>query len=215
MTGDTEPDGTSGRKRSIPPFDPVAGMRAAADIQADGLRAASELLERMLGSDRESTGPRSRSPALDYTALVDAWAELLQRIAAGLAQPAQTAQPGTVTISVDSSGVGPPVRLTLEESENGGSAVAEVWLHNGTLSAVGPLALRCGQLTASDGTVFDGARVHFEPGEVEPLPPRSSRAVLVSLTATGSPRPGIYRGTIQADGAPRLWLPFEVAIGPC
>ncbi len=214
MMGDTEPDGTSGRKSSIPQFDPVAGMRAMADIQADGLRAASELLERMLGSDRESPAPRSPSPAPapDYTALVDAWADLLQRIAAGLAQPVQ---PGTVTIPVDSSGVGPPVRLTLDESERADSAVVEVWLHNGTFSAVGPLTLRCGQLTASDGTALDGARVRFEPGEVESLPPRSSRAVLVSLAATGSLRPGIYRGTIQADGAPKLWLPLEVAIAPC
>jgi hypothetical protein len=212
LTGNTEPDSASGRKRSIPPFDPVAGMRAAADIQADGLRAASELLERMLGSHRDSPGPRSRSPERDYTALVDAWADLLQRIAAGLAQPVQ---PGPVTIPVDSSGVGPPVRLALGESESAEDAAAEVWLHNGTSSAVGPLALRCGQLTAYDGSVLDGAQVGFEPGEIEPLPPRSSRAVLVSLAAAGSPRPGIYRGTIQAEGAPKLWLPLEVVIAPC
>jgi len=28
-------------------------------------------------------------------------------------------------------------------------------------------------------------------------------------------RAGTYRGMIQADGAPRLWLPLEVAIAPC
>ena len=172
----------------------------------------ASFFERMLGSDRDGPGPRPRSPERDYAALIDAWADLLQRIAAGLAQPVQS---GTVTISVDSSGVGPPVRLTLGESESAEGAVAEVWLHNGTLSAVGPLALRCGPLAASDGTVLDSAHVGFEPGEVESLPPRSSRAVLVSLAATGPLRPGIYRGTIQADGAPKLWLPFEVAIAPC
>ena len=75
-------------------------------------------------------------------------------------------------------------------------------------------SLRCGQLTASDGTVLDGATVCFEPGELELLPARSSRAVLVSLVA-GSPPPGIYRGMIQADGAPNLWVPFEVAIASC
>ncbi len=208
---DTEPDGASGRKRSVPPFDPVAGMRAVADIQADGLRAASELLERMLGSERDGPGPRPRPAERDYTALIDAWADLLQRIAAGLAQPVQTA---SVTIPVDSSGVGPPVRLTLEEPQSADGAVTEVWLHNGTLSPVGPLSLRCGQLTASDGTVLDGATVCFEPGELELLPARSSRAVLVSLVA-GSPPPGIYRGMIQADGAPNLWVPFEVAIASC
>ena len=221
--GDTEPDGkaadgseqddANARGRSIPLFDPVAGMRAMADIQADGLRAASELLERMLGHDREGLGPRDPTPASNYAPLVDAWADLLQRIAAGLTQPVQ---PGGVTVPVDSSGVGPPVRLSLEEyRREDDAAVAELWLHNGTPSAVGPLALRCGPLTASDGSVLEGAEVRFEPGKVARLPPRSSRGVLVSLAATGSPRSGVYRGTIQADGAPKLWLPVEVAIGPC
>ena len=45
------------------------------------------------------------------------------------------------------------------------------------------------------------------------LAPRSSRAVTVSL-ALDSPVPaaGTYRGTIQADGAPGLWLPLEVSV---
>jgi hypothetical protein len=209
---DAEPDGASGRKRSIPPFDPVAGMRAVADIQAEGLRAASELLERMLGSDRDGPGQGSPSPERDYRALVDAWADLLQRVAAGLAQPGQA---GAVTIPIDSSTVGAPVRLALDESNTTEGAVAEVWVHNGTPFAVGPLALRCGQRTAPDGTVLDRVHVGFEPDEIELLPPRSNRAVLVSVTATGMPRPGFYRGTIQADGAPKLWLPLEVAIAPC
>jgi hypothetical protein len=206
-------DGTRARKRSISPFDPVVGMRAIADIQADGLRAASELLDRMLGHDR--SGPRPHSPPeSSYTALVDAWTDLLQRLAAGLAQSVPSGD--STVVPLDSSGVGPPVRLSLDHSTSeAGAAVAEVWLHNGTLSPVGPLTLRCGPLTATDGTVLAGAEVRFEPGDVDRLPPRSSRAVLVSLAAIGSQRAGIYRGTIQADGAPRLWLPLEVVIEPC
>jgi len=199
------------RKRSIPLFDPVAGMRAMAEIQADGLRAASELLERMLEPDRDVPVPRSRSPERDYTALLEAWADLLQRVAAGLARPVE---PGTVTVPVDSRVLGPPVRLVLEHSEHE-CPVAEIWLHNGTSAAVGPLALRCGALTAADGTVLDCAHVRFDPGEVALLPPRSSRGVLASLDASDPLRPGIYRGTIQADGAPNLRLPVEVAIEPC
>jgi hypothetical protein len=187
-------------------------MRAVADIQAEGLRAAGDLLERMLRSEPDGHGPRSRSPGGDYTALVDAWADLLRRIAGGLAQPVE---PGTVTVPVDSSGVGPPVRIALCESESADGAAVEVWLHNGTFSAVGPLALLCGQLSASDGTVLQHAEVCFEPREVALLPARSSRAVVVSLAATQRLRPDTYRGTIQAHGAPGLWLPLEVAIDPC
>jgi hypothetical protein len=39
--------------------------------------------------------------------------------------------------------------------------------------------------------------------------------VVVSLDWTAPPRPGFYRGTIQAEGAPNLWLPVEVAVGRC
>ena len=80
--------------------------------------------------------------------------------------------------------------------------------------AAGPLKLRCGALTAPGGEVLE-ARVDFDPAEVSPLPPRSSRGVTVSVAIGGEPRPGIYRGTIQADGAPPLWLPVEVAVEPC
>ena len=106
----------------------------------------------------------------------------------------------------------PRNRLTKPKT---GDVSAEIWLHNGTRSAAGPLALRCGQLSDSSGAVLDGGDVRFDPPEVALLPPRSSRAVVVSLAASGSLRPGTYRGTIQGHGAPDLWLPFEVAIDPC
>jgi hypothetical protein len=209
LIGESQPDGEKAHERSFSRFDPVAGMRAIADIQAEGLRAASSLLERILRSEPDGHGSQSQSPAGDYTSLVDAWTDLLRRTVAGLAHPGQ---PGAVTVPVDSSGVGPPLRLVLREAD---PAVVEVWLHNGTSSDVGPLVLRCGELSDSDGTVLDGAEVSFEPRDVALLPARSSRAVVMSLAAGGALLPGIYRGTIQAQGAPRLWLPLEVVVEPC
>jgi hypothetical protein len=200
-------DGESNPGRRSPFFDPVAGMRAMADIQAEGFRAAGELIDRMLGSEPDGPG-RARSSAAggDYSALVDAWTDLLRRTVAGLARPDGT---DAVTVSVDSTGVGPQVRLA---TSGDSAATTEVWLHNGSFSAIGPLALGCGQLSDPDGTVLEGAEVSFEPAEVTLLPARSSRAVTVSLAAAGSLRPGCYRGMIQARGAPGLWLPFEVAV---
>src|SRR5271157_2236996 len=99
LNGQSDPDGMGEGKRSIPLSDPVAGMRAMAEIQADGLRAASELLERMLAPDRDTQAPQARSAARDYTTLLDAWADLLQRVAAGLAGPVGS---GPVTVPVDS-----------------------------------------------------------------------------------------------------------------
>ena len=176
---DTQEDGERD-KRSAPRFDPVAGIRAVADIQAEGLRAAGELLERVLGSEPDRSGPRSERPAGDYTALADAWVDLVRRTVAGLAQPAS---PGSVTVPVGGSNDTPPlVRLKLGEPEsaddsnngtgtqNAGNAT-EVWLHNGTLSPVGPLTLRCGQLSDPDGTLLEGVEVRFDPREVAVLQP--------------------------------------------
>jgi hypothetical protein len=196
----------------VPIFDPVAGVRAMADIQAEGLRAASELLERVLGPDQEAATGRSQTHSStrngDYSALVDAWAELLQRVATGLAPPAER---GTVTVPVDSEAVALPLRLELEGSGQPETAAGEVWLHNGTSAAVGPLVLRCGPLSTASGEALE-ARVDFDPDELPPLPPHSSRGVAVSVALGARPCPGLYRGTIQAKGAPALWLPVEVAV---
>jgi hypothetical protein len=210
--GESNANRANARRSSVPLFDPVAGMRAMVDIQAEGLRAASDLLERVLEPDRRAPAERSPSPSpwseRDYAGLVDSWVELLQRVSAGLAPPGDA---GRVTVSVDSAAVSPPVRLVLEGPEQVDGSAGEVWLHNGTSAAVGPLALRCGALSAAGGEVLD-ARVRFDPVEVPPLPPRSSRGVVISVLAVGEPRPGVYRGTIQAEGAPALWLPLEVAV---
>jgi hypothetical protein len=206
-----ESDGND-RRRARTLFDPVAGMRAMADIQAEGLRAASELLERVLQPSDNGSPARARPTEREYSALADAWVELFQQFAAGVGRLAES---GSVTIPIDGSGSGPLVRFALEPSAEVVGATAEVWLHNGTAVAAGPLALRCGSLTAPDGTALEGVEVRFDPAEVALLPPRSSRGVVVSLDSTGPLRPGIYRGTIQAQGAPNLWLPVEVTVGRC
>lgn len=211
MGEETQGEGERGRERTATRFDPLSGMRVMADIQAEGLRAAGELLERVLRSEPDGNG-RTPSPGADYAALMDAWADLLRRAVFGFAQPGA---PDAVTVAVDASGVGPPVRLALDESTGDAGAIAEVWLHNGTSSTVGPLVLRCGALRNSEGKKLKGAKVRFAPREVAPLPPRSSRAIAVSLVPKDALRPGIYRGTIQAQGAPRLWLPVEVVIEAC
>ena len=206
--GDSQADGESSQKPSRPLFDPVAGVRAMADIQAEGLRAAGDLIERMLGSEPDDARPRPSSAAGDYTALVEAWTDLLRGTVDGFAR---LSRPGAVTVAVDSTGIGPQLRLAHDSGDADGST-AEVWIHNGTSSAVGPLALRCGQLSDCEGTMLEGADVCFEPPEVASLPARSSRAFVVSLAASRPLRPGTYRGTIQARGAPGLWLPLEVVI---
>src|SRR3954454_1344631 len=165
--GDSPPNGDKSANRSMPRFDPVAGMRAVADIQAEGLHAAAELIERVLRHEPDAPDPDGPSTSGPYTALADAWADLLRRTMDGLARPGEA---GALTVAIDGTGVAPDLHLALAES---GSAHTEVWLHNGSSSAVGPLVLHCGQLSASDGALLEGAEIRFEPAEVSLLSARS------------------------------------------
>jgi hypothetical protein len=184
-------------------------MRAMADVQAEALRAAGDLLERVAGADRHAPAREIPSAERGYTALLDAWADVLQRVAAGLARPEAR---HTVAIPVDADVVGAPIRLVVGSHEEADGKPTEIWLHNGTPAAVGPLTLVCGPLTGPDGIALENVEIRFEPAAVEELPARSSRAVLVSLASHGRLRSGVYRGTIQARGAPTIWLPLEVAV---
>jgi hypothetical protein len=181
-----------------------------ADIQAEGLRAAGDLLERVLGTESGPPASRAASPAGEYQALVDAWIEVMRQTFAGLAQPPAGE---AVTVPVEANGIGPPLRLAAGPASEPGERSTEVWLHNGTRSAVGPVVFLCGDLSDAQGERLDGVEVRFDPPELEPLPPRSSRAVTVSLAGDVlPPGAGTYRGTIQARGAPGVWLPLEIVV---
>jgi hypothetical protein len=172
-------------------------MRAVAEVQAEGLRAAGEVLNRMLGSE-PAPGPR-RERRDEYSALIDAWAELLRR-GVSVLTTAEEAQ-----VSIDSDGPGSVVRVV-----SGGQPV-EVWLHNRTEAAVGPLTPRCGPLSDARGVALEDVAVRFDPAYIDALPGRSSRGVRVSVSG-GAARAGVYRGVIQAEGASALWLPLEVTV---
>jgi hypothetical protein len=191
----------NGSDRSIRSFDPVSGLKAVAEIQAEGLHAAGALLERVIGAEPDYGGARPRSRAPDYRALVDAWTELLTQTLAGLAPHDPGAE---LTVQVDGRAAAPLVRLD--------GAEVEVWLRNDGREDAGPISLFAGPLVDADGAVLEGAEIGFEPREVPLLPARSSRAVTLSLVAADGARPGTYGGTVQARGAPALWIPLEVVI---
>jgi len=180
-----------------------------ADIQAEGLRAAGDLLERVLGTEAGPPATRDASPASDYQAFVDAWIEVLRQSFAGLAQPPAGE---AVTVPVEANGIGPPLRLAVGPASEPAERSTEVWLHNGSRSVVGPVIFRCGDLSDAQGELLEGVEVRFDPAELEPLPARSSRAVTISLAGQVPLVAGTYRGTIQARGAPGVWLPLEVVV---
>jgi hypothetical protein len=108
------------------------------------------------------------------------------------------------TVRIDAAGGGP---------DGGGSAEAEVWLHNGTAEPRAHVSLHCGDLRAHDGSLLPASAVRFDPERVDDLPARSSRGVVVSAVLDAERPAGVYRGLILATGAPDVWLPLEVVVG--
>lgn len=190
-------------ERFVRSFDPMSGLEKMAAIQAEGLRAASALLERVIGSEPDYGGARSRAGAgPDYRTLVDAWTELLAQTVAGLAPPGPH---GDFTAPIDRGSPGSAVRLDGD--------IVDVWLRNDGREDAGPISLFAGPLVDADDVALEGAEIGFEPRDIAVLPARSSRAVALSVDAGAECRPGAYRGAIQARGAPALWIPLEVVIG--
>jgi hypothetical protein len=213
------------------PFDPAANVRALGDIQRRGLRAAADVVERLVtavdgadGHEPTAGGAATAGPgasAADLQAAVELWAELARRSLQALAGlvpaagpvPAGTGSPvpaGATLVDVGAKSPAAGLRLS-----PGGDSV-EVWLHNGTHDERRDLRFHCGELRSHDGSSL-GVAVTFAPAVVDRLPGRSSRGVAVAVGPRGNgsaAAPGTYRGLVLVTGLPDAWLPIEVTVGP-
>jgi hypothetical protein len=226
--GDGQRDGNRDGERTSA-FDPVAGVRALADVQRRGLLAATELVDRLVdavdgapddGNDGERDvrhdGRTSRDTAPgSVDELVELWlqlvrlgADVIAQVAAPSSRPPHPAPP-----------VARDQRPTIDIVAQAGSGLvsvtapgsAEVWLDNSGADDRRGLRLRAGELLSHDGALLPSGSLRFEPAVVD-LPGRSSRGVAVAA-APGDVPPGTYRGVIVAEGAPGAWLPVEVVVG--
>jgi hypothetical protein len=220
-------DGMAGGAPWSSVFDPVANARALEQIQRRGLRAAGELVDRLVsvvdgardgGVAANGDGMSSsegESPGVD---LIGVWAGLvtqtLQAMARlSVADAPSTQQPTGGPVWVDVvTGRGSGSFELAAETDDPARISGEIWLHNASGRAVGPLRLHVGELRSSDGATVRGRSVRFEPATVAELPARSSRGVRASIRATGAPAAGRYRGLLQAEGAPGVAVPVELTI---
>ena len=213
-------------------FDPIANARALADVQAQGLRAASELVERLARSvdGAESNPPQSQDAAeadgtgdgksrmSEATRLLDAWVELLRRSAEAFGRTVETRAAATdrTEVDLDAGSASGTLRIEIDETGAARNGPAEVWLHNLTHALIGPLTVHCSELRAPEAGVLP-ARLTFEPSHLDELPARSNRGVAVAIAidenvAEQPLQPGTYRGLVQVTGAPKVWLPVEVVV---
>ncbi|MCV7178276.1 hypothetical protein [Mycolicibacterium sphagni] len=208
-------------------FDPAANMRALTSVQAEGFRAASELVDRFVRMvatrpDGGAAAVRQASPlsdeqradflgATDVEPLIRSWWAMAGQFLMGGAPQTQPATAAT-SPALDFTGSAASGRLEFE-TEVGDSATAEVWLHNSADGDLGRICLRCSELMAHDGSVIEAAAARLDP-KVVPMPGRSSRGIAVTVKATKKTKPGVYRGTILVEGRPELWLPVALTVRP-
>lgn len=206
-------------------FDPAANVRALTAVQAEGFRAASELVDRFVRMvaarpDGGATAARQSAPwateqradflgATDVEPLIRSWWAMAGQFLMGGA-PQTPAQAPAVAPALDFGGAGSTGRLEFD-AEAGETATTEVWLHNASEQDLGRIRLRCSDLMADDGSVIAAAAIRLDP-KVVPVPGRSSRGVGVTVELAKKVSPGLYRGTVLVEGRPDLWLPLALSV---
>jgi hypothetical protein len=208
-------------------FDPAANVRALGDVQRRGLQAASQAVDSLLSSmDARGAGPgvtagERGGPDSDIRRLAALWTELVTRglsemVRLGRAEGSNGAGP----FPADSE---PRVWVDVESGQSAGSVevvadasgsthmASEVWLCNHTGESRGPIRLHSSELRSTEGATIPSEAVRFDPVVAE-LPGRSSRGVDVSLCGDNPGAPGVYRGIIQAAGAPAVVVKIELTV---
>lgn len=213
-------------------FDPAANMRALTGIQAEGLRAASHLVDRFIrvaatgldgagkspdpsGADSDRQRAQDRRAdifgATDIEPLLRSWMSMMAQMLGGSAGRSSPESSESNGAALDFTTATPSGRIALEVPAPG-VATAEVWLHNLGRSDLGEVTLRCSDLLAAAGGTIEAAAVSIDP-RVVPVPARSSRGVDVTVRVADGVPPGCYRGTLLAQRHPQLWLPLAVQVG--
>jgi hypothetical protein len=220
---DSESNGDRGSIDDLPwasVFDPAANARALSAIQAEGFRAASQIVDRFIRivtpetQSEPSPAPPPRADGAsaanvvsDLETLTRSWWSMVGRMLLQSAPKAiGSGDDGTLDLAnVESAG---QIKL---EAGVGGTASAEVWLHNRGSDDLGEVALRCSDLLSAEGSVFQAESIVLEPADV-PMPARSSRGIALNVRVAEYVRPGLYRGTLLVDGHPKLWLPVTLVV---
>lgn len=208
-------------------LDPEANVRRLTAIQAEGFRAASELVDRFVRKATPTSNGTdySRKPPVNPTQegdnggntegaviepLLRSWLSITDQFLRGSTQAAGEKPEGPARLDLEK----PESQGALDlESGSPGVARGEVWLHNRGLGNLGDVRLRCSELLAHDGHVISSAAIEFDP-ELVPMPGRSSRGVSVKILVDQEAPPARYCGTLLAEGFPDLAIPVVVTVRP-
>ena len=211
-------------------LDPAANVRALGDAQRRGFEAARRLADRIAPIVDEARAPRTdgAEPEEDpdptsgdglLEELFRSWAELTVRVMAGLAegrQPRSAPVAGDAaapTVSVDLSDDQDRAGLHLTSDPAGRlTAAPELWLHNRTARPIGPVRITVDDLCTPTGETLDGDRIRFDPKDLDGIPPRSARGLVVAIVEGRPLEPGSYRGSVRIDGVPDRAVPLRIDV---
>ena len=213
--GDADPDPTGAGEAT---FDPIAAARAIGGVQAQALRAAGDLVERLTqlvdgpSSDSETTEASPEDGARSESArLVDLWAEMLGRVSRGFDGTGNGRRRAVDRFEID-LGAGPVLgALDIEYDHSTSSGRAEVWVTNRSDRPFPPLTVVVGPMLTSSGSAIE-VSTRCDPAVVDAMPPRSSRGVCIELSAVREPAAGVYRGVAQIDAVPGAWFVIELRV---
>jgi hypothetical protein len=215
----TEDDGSIADLPWASVFDPAANARALSAIQARGFRAATEVVDRFVRITERGfgapTGPPDEEETDGFeTPRIPEMGKIVQSLQKAVVQLGESARGAAPKPPVDpgmdlmnSTAAG---EISLEATEPG-AASTEVWLHNRGPVDMGKVRLRCSDLLSHDGATIDSSCVRFEP-DVVLMPGRCSRGVTMEVDVTEEHPPGVYRGTLLADGHADVWLPVVLNV---
>lgn len=207
-------------------FDPSANMKALTAIQHEGFQAASALVERFVRIASAGATPTTPSApvaphaedlraalfgATDLEPIIRSWWSMVGQFAGAMTDGSPggpTPSSGAATFDFTDVIADGLVRLAAAPSEK---AVAEIWMVNRGRDDRGRIRLRCGTLLSDRGAVIESSAVSCSPASVR-MHGRSSRGVDVTVDVGADVLPGVYRGTVVAEGFPEMWLPVEVAV---
>jgi hypothetical protein len=213
-------------------FDSTANMRALSAIQAEGLRAASALVDRFvrfaangLNGANFTADPAAQDVradlygATDIAPLIRSWLPMWglqpivrdERRAEPEGRRAQQREPiagSSASMDLERSEATGPVKVELISP---GSGEAELWLHNRGGTDFGEVKLHCVSVVADSGSTSEGVEVRFDPASVA-MPPRSSRGLTLTVDAGHAATPGLYRALEVVEGHPLLCIPLVILI---
>jgi hypothetical protein len=210
-------------RASFGPFDP---MSTISELQAQGIRTASEIARRLTDMlDSAMSPPHPDTPNANGNGdgngrarvgdlrgavgrIIDLYGDVLQRTFDAYADLLEERARAGPHLDGGATGV---VRVEITPDGGAHSGTGELWLGNDTDLPAGGLRLVPTALVSADGRI-PAASVVLDPPVVESLAPGAAICVAVSVEVDPSVLPGYYHGYVLVPELPGEALPLTLLV---